>query len=252
MVEPRELISSDTNRGYAGGNNLGIARALTTGAKYLLLLNSDAAIEEQSVGRMLDRMEANPDIAILGPVIREQGAAGGEHCFAGGKDIAWNALTRTAAVQNSRSDDQVSSLQDVDYVPGAVFLVRASLFERTNLLDERFFFSGEIADLCKRARDCGSRVCVDLAAQARHDTQQTPKTLRETLYVYYSLRNRLLYAKKHYPDQMTRFFGVWLKLCLTEFARAAAKGNLRKARAVVVAVLHGCRNRFGNQHASFI
>jgi len=36
-----ELIVSDRNLGFAGGNNLGITRALESGADYLLLLNND-------------------------------------------------------------------------------------------------------------------------------------------------------------------------------------------------------------------
>jgi hypothetical protein len=62
----------------------------------------------------------------------------------------------------------------------------------------------------------------------------------------------MLYARKHYPAEMGRYFGLWLKLCLTELARALAKGNLPKARAVMLALVHGCRNRFGNQNASFL
>ena len=143
-------------------------------------------------------------------------------------------------------------LKDVDYVPGAVLLARRSLFDRIGLLDEQFFFSGEIADLCKRAMDGGQKVCVDLKCKARHDTRQTPERLRAALYVYYSLRNRRLFAMKHYPADSTKYLASWAKLCLVEFARALAKGNLRKARAIALAFTHGCKSRFGDQNAAFL
>ena len=83
-----------------------------------------------------------------------------------------------------------------------------SVFEQIGLLDEEFFFSGEIADFCKRARNGGHRVCVDLEVEARHDASDTPQTRRETLYVYYSLRNRFLYAKKHYPLEKAKYLAL--------------------------------------------
>ncbi len=53
---------SPLNLGYAGGNNLGIRRALAT-HRYILLLNSDVDISEAAAIRLLERVEANPQIS---------------------------------------------------------------------------------------------------------------------------------------------------------------------------------------------
>ena len=45
-LPPNTLVTSKINRGYGGGNNLGIARALSRNADFVLLLNSDAEIAE--------------------------------------------------------------------------------------------------------------------------------------------------------------------------------------------------------------
>jgi GT2 family glycosyltransferase len=242
-----ELILSEANLGYAGGNNLGIAHALRGTAPFVLLLNGDAAIAEQNLASLLATMRDNSDVAILGPTLHEW-QHGGAYRYAGGKDIAQHALTRLVAPPRVPGD----SLRDVDYVPGAVFLARRSLFETIGMLDEQFFFSGEIADLCKRARSSGYRVCVDLAVEAQHDARETPQPLRDTLYTYYSLRNRLLYANKHYPSEKAKHRSRWLKFCLAELGRALAAGRLGKARAIALAIAHGCAGRFGNQNASFL
>jgi GT2 family glycosyltransferase len=143
-------------------------------------------------------------------------------------------------------------LADVDYVPGTIFLARRGAFEQIGDLDVDFFFSGEIADFCKRARNSGYRVCIDLQAQARHDTRMVPQSLRDTLYVYYNLRNRFLYAKKHYPSEQAKYLARWSGLCLVEGGRALAAGKLRKARAILLALAHGCTGRFGNRNAVFL
>jgi GT2 family glycosyltransferase len=246
-----QLIASEANLGYAGGNNLAITQALSTGASFILLLNSDAAIPERDIGRLLDRMRESPDLGIVGPVLRERGN-GSKTFHIGGRDIAWHAFTRAVASQEPAAKHPDGPLIDVDYVPGAVILVRRSVFEQIGLLDEQFFFSGEIADFCKRARDGGFRVCIDLESEARHGSSAASQGFRDTLYVYYSLRNRLLYAKKHYRSERGRYLARWLGLCTAELGKALVQGRLGKARAILLAVIHGCTNQFGDRNAAFL
>ena len=52
-VPAENLICSTVNRGYAGGNNLGIERALAEELEYVLLLNTDAEISAGGVGRLV-------------------------------------------------------------------------------------------------------------------------------------------------------------------------------------------------------
>jgi GT2 family glycosyltransferase len=248
---PDALISSQANLGYAGGNNLGIARALQSETPYILLLNNDAVIEETDMVRLVNRLRAHPGIAVIGPVLHERWQ-NGVQCHVGGGDIAQRVLTRRTAKLEDLPRLPGYPLADVDYVPGTVFLARRSLFEKIGCLDENFFFSGEIADFCRRARDDGHRVCVDLEAAARHDTCDTSQQLRDTLYVYYSLRNRFLYANKHYSSERLKYLARWSGLCLVELGRALATGRWRKARAILLAVAHGSTGRFGNRNAALL
>ena len=236
-VGPNELICSQANLGYAGGNNLGIAGALRSGTPFILLLNSDAAITEKDVIRLLDRLRGNPSIGILGPVLHERQQDRGQ-CYIGGKNILRNALTCEAMKLEDLPRVPGYPLHEVDYVPGTVFLARRSVFEQIGLLDEEFFFSGEIADFCKRARNRGHRVCVDLEVVAQHDASETPQAVRETLYVYYSLRNRFLYAKKHYPLEKAKYLALWTRLCLVELGRALAAGKLAQGARYLGWPLH--------------
>ena len=247
---PNELICSPVNLGYGGGNNLGILRALGGKQKYILLLNSDAEISEDSVIKLRERLEANPAISILGPVIYE-GRDGDVQCLIGGRDIALSPVTRIAWDNNDLKSVPGYPLHEVDYVSGTIFLARRELFEQIGLLDERFFFSGEIADLCKRAKDQGHRICVDLTVEADHDRDETVGPLRETLYIYYSLRNRFLYVRKHYPTEKLKYFAYWFSRGVIELARTLGALKLAKARAVLLALLHGGINEFGNQNAKF-
>jgi GT2 family glycosyltransferase len=244
-----ELICSETNRGFAGGNNLGIERTMRAAVPIVLLLNSDAVVTEESICGLLDRLRNNPRVGILGPVLHEE-HSGVTRSYAGGGHIMQHALTRHAVEPRELSRLPGYPLYDVDYVPGTIMMVRRVMFDELELFDERFFFSGEVADFCRRARDRGYRVCVDLAVEAYHKPAET--SLRDTLYVYYNLRNRLLYAKKHYGSQRGRYLARWLGLCTAELGKALAQGRLGKARAILLAVIHGCTNQFGDRNAAFL
>src|SRR5438105_297904 len=58
-----ELLKSTTNLGFAGGCNLGIVRALSAGADYVLLLNNDARLAASAVARLVS-VAINEDAAI--------------------------------------------------------------------------------------------------------------------------------------------------------------------------------------------
>jgi glycosyltransferase involved in cell wall biosynthesis len=77
-----KIIRNEKNPGFAGGNNVGIKKALEGGADEILLLNNDAIVAEADVSRLLTALRERPDIAAIGPRIRAGGAV-----LAGGKDI---------------------------------------------------------------------------------------------------------------------------------------------------------------------
>ena len=70
-----ELIRNDSNLGFAGGNNVGIERALERGADWVLLLNNDA-VAAAGLGEALERAAAaRPDAGLLAcKVLFEDGA----------------------------------------------------------------------------------------------------------------------------------------------------------------------------------
>ena len=250
-LSPDSLICSPLNLGYAGGNNLAIRRALAHGCEYILLLNSDAEITEAAVQRLLETPRSKPHISILGPLIKET-CDGRALLLAGGRDIARYRFTRIAVQPQELRDLPDYPLHPVDYVLGTVFMTRASVFKEVGLLDEEYFFSGEIADFCKRARDKGHRTYIDLQAEARHDPGQASSELRQTLYTYYNWRNRFLYVRKHCAEQRMKYVFRWTTLGVLAIGRALCRGQAAKARAITLALVHAYEGRFGNQNAGFL
>ena len=237
-----QLIINVTNRGYAGGNNAGIARALDEGFPYIMLLNSDATISESCVKQLLDCMKHSPDLGMVGPLLEE----GGRN-YAGGRNIG--VYSKTRILYEPRDSD--SGLLTVDYVPGSVLLARSEAFEKAGLLDEEFFFSGEIADFCRRVQLAGLKCAVYSGCRASH-TPDMDSTMRETLYNYYTLRNRFLFVRRHF--QYTKIFWImrWILSGIVQIIIALLKRKKGRAYALWLGLWDGVTGRFGDRNAHFI
>ncbi len=155
-----------------------------------MLLNSDATISESCVKQLLECMKHSPDLGVVGPLLEE----GGRN-YAGGRNIGVHSRTRIP--YKPKDGDSESGLLTVDYVPGSVLLARREAFEKAGLLDEEFFFSGEIADFCRRVQLAGLKCAVYTGCRASH-APDANSTMRETLYSYYTLRNRFLFIRRHF------------------------------------------------------
>lgn len=238
---PVFLVRSPTNLGYAGGNNLGIRRALDDGCEFILLLNSDASISEEQLEILLDHLYRNPEIGCIGPVIHE-----GVILYIGGRDIGIHIHTRnTVSEKNS-----LKGLLYSEYVPGMVFLTKREVIKRTGFLDEQYFFSGEIADFCKRVLNSGwiCAICGD--AKAEH-LQDRDNPHRSSLYQYYSLRNRFLFNRKHHPRLRWFLEPFWILWGIQRGARAAIMGKRADSRAYRMAIADGVRGIFGDRNELF-
>ena len=63
------LIASETNLGFAEGNNLGIRYALQQNGRYILLLNNDTLVDEHMLEVLVETMGQQPTVGILGAKI---------------------------------------------------------------------------------------------------------------------------------------------------------------------------------------
>jgi hypothetical protein len=232
------LVRSPINRGFGGANNLGISDALAARADAILLLNNDASLSGEALGRLVRTLRASPEIGVVGPSLW----CGDRLLSVGGRDVISHELTHVVP------DRLPTGPVDVGYVPGTVALIRREVFEAIGMLDPDFFFSGELADFCLRARQAGFRCVVDPRARASHDIPRSAD-LRDTLHSYYVMRNRFLFVHKYAGAGRIRMYCVWIVRGARAALGALARGRLARARALALGLLDGVRGRFGGQNA---
>ncbi len=233
------------NLGFAGGNNVAIRQIPKGKSDFILLLNNDALVSEEAVQVMLDLLDEHDHLDVVGPLINEVCDKRMKQ-YCGGRDMGRFVHTRIPYLPA----EDTGEFTCVDYVSGTVFLARAKIFETHGLLDEAFFFSGEIADFCKRIQKNNARCAISLRAEALHETDDSP--LRETLYLYYTLRNRFLFIRKHNARQYRRFALFWTLCGMAMFVMAVLKGRFPRCQAIRWALADGWAGKFGNKNDRFI
>lgn len=158
------LIESVKNLGYGVANNLGAKQARGT---YLLFMNPDVSVRENTLQQMINYIERDEKIGILGPKIVYHNGQIQESCrrFMTFTDLI---IKRTPLKYLPRfrkrlslyimSDFDHDSTQEVDLIVGACFLFPKIVFEKLGCFDERFFLFMEDFDLCQKAHQLGYKV----------------------------------------------------------------------------------------------
>lgn len=173
-----KTIQAKTNDGFAVGNNLGINQAQ---GKYIMILNPDIAIVPGVLEKMIDFMDDNLDVGIIGPKLINPDGGVQYSCrrfphflipiyrrtFFGRLPFAKKAVDKYLM-----KDFDHRSNREVDWLFGACLLLRKSVFEKIGFFDERFFMYFEDLDLCRRVWQNGFKVVYFSACEMVHYHQR--------------------------------------------------------------------------------
>jgi GT2 family glycosyltransferase len=182
---PQAIVSKNRdNIGFAGAVNKGLAQSA---APYVVIINPDTIVREGCFEGILEYMEKNTDIGVVGPRILDtdgtiQGSARTFPTpFTGlfGRNTVltkWfpnNPITR-ANMFTSRSHGKMP--MDVDWVSGACMVVRRRAIDEVGLMDTRFFLYWEDADWCRRMWQKGWKVVYYPASTVVHSVGTSSST----------------------------------------------------------------------------
>lgn len=159
-----KLVKLDKNMGFAGGNNAGAKIAI---GKYILILNPDIFVEQDSLAKMVEYMDAHPDIGILGPKLVYPNGVVQDSCRRNMKFfdlvIKRTFLKKLPGFKNrlakyTMTDFSHNEVQEVDLLVGACFIIPRHVYEKVGGFDERYFLFMEDFDLCRKIKKAGFKV----------------------------------------------------------------------------------------------
>lgn len=136
-------LQSDYNRGFAGGNNLGLRWAFAQDHyHYFWLLNNDTVVKPPALSALLGCSSQNPDVGIWGSTVCWMHDRNRIQC-AGGYTYSPLTTVFKNVLANEPVADAVGmeSPPSLDYVFGASFFVKKEVFSEIGLLSEDFFLN---------------------------------------------------------------------------------------------------------------
>ncbi len=157
-----QIIANKENVGFSAANNQAIR---ISSGEFVLLLNPDTVVAEDTFEKCIAFMESHPDAGGLGVrMIDGTGAflPESKRAFPGPAVAFYKAFGLSGLFPKSKTfgayhlgflDEKEN--HSVDVLAGAFMLMRRDVLDKTGLLDEHFFMYGEDIDLSYRIRQSG-------------------------------------------------------------------------------------------------
>jgi GT2 family glycosyltransferase len=218
-------LSTGKNLGFAGGVNVGIRDALANGADRVLLVNSDAIVPPDCLGR-LERALEQHGVGIAGPALVARADPGWIASLGMSYSPRTGRMRHTGVGRRLGANDHAAS-GSVDAVSGCVMLIRRDVFGAIGLFHEPYFFSFEDLDFCLMAKRAGFGTFLAGDALAYHEGGRSIGA-DAPVRLYFGTRNHLLLAHRAGSSD------TWVR------------SALRSAIIVLLNVAHAVRARGGS------
>ncbi len=215
---PDVQLVEEENRGLAFGWNTGVEH---TSGRYVLLLNSDAWLDEGALDALAAFADAQPRAAVVGPRLRYPD--GRLQRSVRGFPTLWRIATEFLYLRKLAPNTRVlnafyaggfdhTEVREAEVLMGAVWLVRREAIQQVGPADDAFFLFSEETDWAYRFQQAGWKVLFFPGAGATHVYAASH---RGRLFVE-NLRGQLRFLRKHrgdaYAEQARKLMLVALRL----------------------------------------
>ncbi len=202
-----KLIKSKFNLGYSAGNNLGFRNSDSKNS-YLLLLNSDAYVEEDTLSKSLDYFEKNINCDVLGCQLKFEN--GKIQPSAGNLPTPTNVLSWIWGFKffnqfHPRSANYFKYDKKVGWVQGAYLFMKRKVFEETHGFDENFFMYMDEVEWSRRVGELKYNIFYTPSFSITHLDRASAHKVPEKLAKTFSLEiiGVVYYLRKYYPRSLS-------------------------------------------------
>lgn len=233
------LYALPENAGFGKANNLALREA--TG-EYLLILNPDTILGEETLRVMVDFMRSHPEAGAAGCKLLNADGSFQLSCRRG-FPTPWASFTKLFGLSKLfpksklfakynltyRSENET---YEVDALGGAFMLLSRKAYELTAGFDEEFFMYGEDLDLSYRIKQAGLKnYYVHSTSTVHFKGESTRRSTLNEVKVFYEAMH--IFVKKHYGA--SRVFTLLLRLGIAIRSFVALVKKYRGALALAAA-----------------
>ncbi len=226
------------NKGFAVANNQAIGKAK---GRFILFLNPDTIVGEDSFKACVKFMDGQPDAGALGVTMFDGGGKFLKESKRAYPSL-WTSFFKMSGLSSVFPRSRVfgkyhlghldmQKNHEVDVLAGAFFMTRKEVLEKTGGFDETFFMYGEDIDLSYRIQQQGYKNYYCAETSIIHFKGESTK--KGTLnYVRLFYKAMIIFVQKHYSNvtaKLFRFFigiAIWLRAGLSAVAGVIKKNGL--------------------------
>ena len=236
-----QLVENKNNTGFAKANNQAISLAK---GEYVLLLNPDTVVEEDTFVKCIECMDANQKVGGLGvKMIDGKGEFLPESKR--GLPTPWVAFYKifglSSIFKNSRKLGRyhLSYLSkdknhEVEILSGAFMMLRKTALDKVGLLDDNFFMYGEDIDLSYRLTQAGYlNYYFSETSIIHYKGESTKKSSVNYVFVFY--KAMIIFAKKHFSEKNASYFSFLIHLAI--YFRAGLALTVRFFKRAVIPII---------------
>ena len=215
-----KIIESESNLGFSKANNLGFNIAK---GDYILALNPDTIIQEDTLIKCLEFMAQNPDCGVMG-VKMIDGSGNYLPESKRGKPDLWNSLCKFSGLTALFPKNAIFSgyymghldenkIQKVEVLCGAFMFFRSQTLKEMEGFDEDYFMYGEDIDLSQKIIKAGWNVVYFPETRIIHfKGESTKKTSLNYIRSFYSAMS--IYVGKNYHGWQGNLMKALIKLSI--------------------------------------
>lgn len=199
-----EIICAPTNLGFAGGHRLALEQARTDSDAVLFwMLNNDAFVEPVTLNEIVSAYQRFGDCLYgsvpLNTSARTIDALSGFELAENGEPMPSRNLEALAGLDYDLAFPQKTPLL-VTQLHGSSFFIPLKVIQQYGFMDEQFFLYAEENDYCYRLRTKGVKCILVPTSVTRHIHSASTRANADLkrVVVYYSLRNYLLFSRRHH------------------------------------------------------
>jgi GT2 family glycosyltransferase len=225
-----ELIETGKNLGFAGGNLVGIRRALEDPAVgYVLLINTDVEVDPGFLAPLVDACR-DPRVGAAGPKI----------FYFDPRDRLWAAgghlrIRETVTVEHGRGEPdgpRYSRAADVSYLTTCCLLIPRDALLAVGPPDPLYFINVDDADWCRRAAAAGFRLRYVPESRLWHKVAASTAGSYTPTKTFHTGRSNALYVRRHAGLLgLAGFLAANLATLPIAWLRELPRGNARSVRS---------------------
>lgn len=232
-----KLYLSDTNLGFAGGNNWGMGFAK---GDYILIINNDTEVTPDLLEKLLIPFQTDPNTGAVCPKIKYFSDKNKVQ-YAGFSPM--NTITgRTITLGNGEDDHgQFDVLRPTWGAHGAAMMVKREVIDRVGRFPEKFFLYYEEWDWATRILNAGYTIYFQGLATVYHKESMSVGKLNP-MKEYYLTRNRILYMRRN--SHGVKLVAFTLFFTFFTFPKTTLKYILGGKPAFLKAFMKGIKDNF--------